>query len=176
MLKRVVYTFAVLVAIVLIAGFLLPDSAHVERRIEISATPERIYPWLTDFRKYNQWQPWAKNDPGVRFEYTGNEAGLGARMTWYSGSTGNSGSQIIVLAQPPEKVVSELEFGEGRQATTRFLLQANGANTTVVWSYDTEFGYNVLDRYFGLLLDGWIGRDYEKGLRDLKALIESGEQ
>ena len=177
MLKRVAYTFAILVAVILVVGLLLPASAHVERRIVIRATSEAVYPYLSDFRKFNQWQPWAKIDPGTRFEYTGDESGVGARMTWYGSNPAvNSGSQQIILAEPPRKVVSQLEFGEGTIATSTFTLEADGGNTVITWAYDTEFGYDILARYFGLLLDSWIGRDYEQGLRDLKALVESGAQ
>lgn len=173
MLKRVAYTFAFLVAVILIAGLLLPYAAHVERRVVIRATPDAIYPYLVDFRKYNQWQPWAKMDPDMRFEYTGDEQGVGARMTWYGGNTASSGSQLIINTNAPEKVVALLEFGEGRQATSTFTLTPDGDSTTVTWAYDAEFGYNIIDRYLGLLLDGWIGEDYERGLRDLQILIEN---
>jgi hypothetical protein len=42
----------------------------------------------------------------------------------------------------------------------------------VTWAFDTDFGYNLVGRYFGLMLPRSIGADYEKGLANLKDLAE----
>ena len=44
--------------------------------------------------------------------------------------------------------------------------------THVTWSFDSEFGLNLVGRYFGLMLDGIVGPDYEKGLQNLKTMAE----
>ena len=43
----------------------------------------------------------------------------------------------------------------------------------MTWGYDSTFKGNLLGRYFGAMMDGMLGPDYEKGLAQLKTLIES---
>jgi effector-binding domain-containing protein len=48
-----------------------------------------------------------------------------------------------------------------------------GRQTEVVLNYERDFGLNVAGRYFGLLLDGIIGSDYEAELERLKIFAEN---
>jgi hypothetical protein len=43
----------------------------------------------------------------------------------------------------------------------------------VTWSNAGELGYNPVNRWFGLLMDNFMGRDFEEGLRNLKTQAES---
>ena len=52
------------------------------------------------------------------------------------------------------------------------MLEPEGDTTRVRWQFDTEFGWDLLGRYVGLMLDGMIGTSYDKGLKELKARIE----
>lgn len=47
-----------------------------------------------------------------------------------------------------------------------------GNGTTVAWTFENDFGYNVFYRYFGLILEDMIAPDYEKGLSNLKTRLE----
>ncbi|MGO4774642.1 SRPBCC family protein [Lysobacter sp. 2RAB21] len=48
-----------------------------------------------------------------------------------------------------------------------------GAGTRVTWTLESEHGNNLVSRWFGLLLDSMVGKDYEKGLAKLKQVLES---
>jgi carbon monoxide dehydrogenase subunit G len=74
----------------------------------------------------------------------------------------------------PEKAVAlTLVFaGEGSAAAT-IALEPAGAGTKVVWAFDSDLGFDPIARYFGLLIDGMVGPDYEKGLAKLKAVAEA---
>ena len=50
---------------------------------------------------------------------------------------------------------------------------AGPGRTTVVWGYRKDLGFNPVDRYRGLSLDGEVGPDYERGLARLKAFAEA---
>lgn len=157
----------------LVVALFLPASAHVERSTFIQAPPSTVFALLNDFREFNRWSPWAKLDADTRYTFEGPPTGTGARMTWHSEHPGvGSGSQQIVASSAPRRVEVVLEFGDQDPARAYYDLQALGGGTQVTWGFDSEFGYNLVGRYFGLLLDGWIGADYEKGLANLKVLAE----
>ena len=47
------------------------------------------------------------------------------------------------------------------------------AVTLVTWHAEGDFGFNPIARYFGPLMDGFMGPDFEKGLAGLKKKVEA---
>jgi uncharacterized protein YndB with AHSA1/START domain len=173
-LKGLLVVVVALVALFLGVGLFLPTTAHVERSIATTASPEAVYGIVSDFRRFNEWSPWASLDPGTKYTYSGPESGVGARMEWTSDDPDvGSGSQEVVAVEPGRSVTSKLEFGTQDQATTTLTLTPEGGVTTILWAFDSNFEGNFLGRYFGLMLDRFVGADYEKGLARLKALAEA---
>jgi hypothetical protein len=71
------------------------------------------------------------------------------------------------------RIVNTLDFG-GSQATAGYRLVAEGSGTRVTWSMDSAHGYNPINRWFGTFpLDSVVGKDYQKGLAKLEAILES---
>lgn len=157
----------------IIVGLLLPSSVHVERQIRIQAEPAEIFPLLNDLRVFNRWSPWARKDPQTQYNFSGPEQGVGARMSWYSGQPEvGAGSQEIIASVPNQRVAVALSFGEQSTAVAYYDLQQIEGQTEVIWGFDSEFGYDLFSRYFGLMAEHWIGQDYEQGLANLKSLVE----
>jgi len=172
-LKRFILLILVLILVAIGIGYLLPDNAHVERTVRIEAPPEAVFPYVNDFRKFNKWSPWADKDPDIQYNFTGPDSGIGARMAWESDNpeVGN-GSNLIVESKPPKRVTTRLDFGARGNATAFFNVQATNDGSRVTWGFDTEFGNDLIGRYFGLMMERWVGGDYEQGLQNLKALVE----
>jgi len=172
-LKRFVLLILILVLILIGIGYLLPQEAHVEREIRIDAPPEVVFPYVNDFHKFNEWSPWADWAPDIQYSYSGPDSGVGARMSWQSDSPEvGSGSNLITQSRPPERVTTRLDFGAQGSATAFFNIEPAGDGSRVVWGFDSGFGNNIVERYFGLMLERWVGQDYEQGLQSLKALVE----
>lgn len=170
--RKILYSIGGLIALVFAIGVVLPSSAEVERRVEIGAHPATVFALLNDFRQVNKWSPWTNTDPNARFDIGGPPRGVGASLTW-DGDIVGSGRQVIVESVPFERVVSELELDDRGHALATFELIGIPAGTEVVWRFETRFGFDLLARYFGLMLDSVVGDDYEKGLARLKSMAES---
>ncbi len=175
-LKRIVYLLLILLILAVAAGYLLlPSQTHVERSAQINAPPEKVYAFLNDFRRFNEWSPWAGLDPAAEYRYEGPEEGVGAKMFWSSANPQvGSGFQEIIAAVPYEKLRVALDFGEMGQAESGYTLEPAEGGTRLTWSFDTNHGANLLKRLFGMFMDKWIGETYyETGLANLKELAES---
>ena len=99
--------------------------------------------------------------------------GEGAAMTWVSDHPQvGSGNMIIVESQDPSRLVTALDFGEMGTATAFFDLISVGDVTAVTWGFTSDNGNKPLLRWMGLMMDGWVGPDYEAGLNNLKKLVE----
>jgi hypothetical protein len=173
-LRFVFYFLAGLAALLLLVGFFLPGTAHVERSVTTSASPATVYGIVSGFGRFNEWSPWADLDPATQYTYSGPPAGVGARMAWTSEQRDvGSGSQEIVAVEPGRSVTTRLDFGPQGQATAKIDIAPDAAGSRITWSFDTSFEGDFLGRYFGPFFDGWIGADYEKGLARLKSLAEA---
>lgn len=172
-LKRILLGFVILLALLVLVGLLLPSSAHVQRSTTITAPPSAVFEVVNSFKRFNEWSPWYELDPAARYVYSGPEQGVGARFEWTSEKPEvGSGSQEIIASEPDKRVRSKLDFGSQGTAEAEISIVPVDQGSEVTWSLDSQFGFNLLHRYFGLLFDQWFGADYEKGMAKLKALLE----
>jgi hypothetical protein len=79
---------------------------------------------------------------------------------------------IVLEAQDARRLVAALDFGEMGTATAYYDLVPVGEVTSVTWGFISDNGNNPMFRWMGLMMDGWLGPDYETGLNNLKALVE----
>lgn len=172
-LKRLMFSVVSLIILFVLVSFFLPQKSHVERTVEISAPAEKIYPYLANPKLFGEWSPWSQIDPNMKVEYIGAESGMGAGMSWQSElpSVGN-GSWMIKQAVENESLNVDMDFGDQGTATSFFKLNPNAGKTQVTWGFDTDAGMNPVMRWMGLLMDKMVGTEYEKGLLELKGIVE----
>ena len=169
-------TLSVAVGLFIIVGLLLPGEILVSRSIDIEAPPEKVFPLVNDLEAFKRWSPWTEIDEDTRFELSGPDSGVGARMSWSSGNPEvGSGSQEIIRSRPPEQVVLMLDFAPRGSAQASFDLVSVDAGTRITWSFTYKTGYDLVGRYMGLLMEGLVGNKFEEGLERLKRLIETGQ-
>ncbi|MCX6550351.1 MAG: SRPBCC family protein [Acidobacteria bacterium] len=171
--KRALLWIGGLLVILVVVAFLLPRTVHVDRSITINAPRTTVFAQVNSFATFNKWSPWFELDPKAKYTFDGPVSGVGARMTWVGDpGTLGSGSQVITASQPEERVASDVDFGQGGLAKQVITLADSGTGTRVTWGIDVDLGMNPVSRYFGLMFDKMIGKDFEKGLAGLKAYAE----
>lgn len=164
---------AAIVAI-LIAAATRPDTFRVQRAAAINAPPEKIYPLIADFQAWSGWSPWEKKDPAMKRSFSGSASGKGAVYAWDGNSEVGQGSMEIVEDTPPSRLVLKLDFikpFEGHNVVT-FTLAPQGEATNVTWAMEGKSPF--IGKVMGLFydMDSMIGKEFEAGLADLKALAE----
>ncbi|MBN2431615.1 MAG: GyrI-like domain-containing protein [Acidobacteria bacterium] len=172
-IKKFLLFLVLLAALLAVIGLFLPNTAHVERSTTIGAPSCTVFATVNTFQTFNEWSPWHEVDPATKYTFSGPPIGPGARMSWTSQNpdVGN-GSQEIVASKPCSLIRTKLDFGDEGTADAFFRLEPAGTATRVTWGFDTDFGYNLIGRYFGLFFDSMLGPDYEKGLANLKVFAE----
>ena len=175
--KILLGTIVVLVVAFLLGGMLLPSGQYVERSAIVTADQAEVFSLVSDYRQFNKWSPWAEYDPEAEYEFSGPANGVGSKMSWRSEhpNVGN-GAQEIVEIQPNTMVKSKLTFeGFDTPSYATFTLQpTDSGSTRVTWSFDANMD-TMLGRYMGLMMDKWVGADYERGLARLKELAEKSD-
>ena len=175
MIRNIILGLVLVVALFFTIGFVLPDKAHVQRSAQIQAPASQVFALVNGFRQFDRWSPWADKDPQAKVQIGGAPLGVGAQYQWSGNQAVGSGSQQIVASTPYTEVKTKLLFGGfDKPSYSKFEVEANGAVTHVTWSLDVPLGGNPIDHYFGLLMGGQVGPDYERGLNKLRGVAESG--
>ena len=172
MLLNILIGIVVVVAIIVGGAFLTPRHVHLERSVRVNAKRDDIFACVNGFARFNEWSPWFKMEPEADYTFSGPETGVGAKMAWVGQKVG-SGSQEITAVDEPSRITLALDFGPRGTAVAYYDLQEDGEGTNVTWGFDTDMGMNPVQRYFGLFMERMLGPQYEQGLTDLKALVES---
>ncbi len=159
-------------------GFILPSHVHVEREAFIAATPDTIFPLVSDFNRWEDWSPWASKDPNASMKING--TGVGQVMTWSSENPEvGSGSQEIVELVADQRLKTHLEFGDRGRADATFVMEPTANETLVTWALDIDMREGVpiwqqpISTYMGFFMDSMMGPEYEAGLQNLKAIAEA---
>lgn len=175
MIKRVLLGIVGLVAILAVISQFLPGDVHVERQVTIKAAPEAVFPFVNSPKMTEKWSPWLERDPKTIVKYDGPAAGVGAKMAWQSDNREvGIGSSEIIESKLNTLVRVALAFEGQGNAIASYMLKGTGDSTVLVWGFDSELGRNPVMRYMGLMFESWIGKDYERGLANIKKLVEGG--
>ena len=174
MLKTALIVIAVVIVAVLGFAATRPDSFVVQRATRIQAPPEKIFALLSDFHQWPAWSPWEKLDPEMKRTHSGAAQGVGAAYAWEGNSKVGAGRMEITAAQAPNKLSIQLDFirpFEGHNRT-EYTLQTQGNITDVTWAMSGPSPF--ISKLMGLVvsMDKMIGKDFETGLANLKALAE----
>lgn len=168
------------ISFILLAGFFLgyvstrPDTFRVQRSAVIDAPPAQVFPFIEDFRQFALWSPYEKLDPGMTRTFSGPKRGKGAIYEWHGKAAAGKGRMEIAHTSPPHMAVIRLDFVKPfkTQNIVEFTLQEEGSATRVTWAMRGANPYIAKMIQLLFNMDRLVGRDFETGLLNLKALVE----
>ena len=174
MLKTIALVVVVAIAAILVYAPTRPDNFSVQRSTSIKAPPEKIFALINDFHRWDSWSPWEKMDPAMKRTYSGAASGKGTMYAWQGNSKVGEGRMEIADASPPSKVTIKLDFVkpiEGHN-TAEFTLEPKGDSTNVTWLMYGPSAY--IAKVIGIFvsMDKMIGKEFETGLANMKAVAE----
>ena len=167
---------AVLIGIAAVLGFAWskPGSFRIARESVIKAAPEKIFPLINDFHEWSKWSPWEKMDPAMTRGFSGSAAGKGAAYAWSGNKKVGEGRMEITDTKAPQRIAIKLDFLKPFAAhnITEFTLQPGEGGTRVSWAMTGEspFMFKLMGLFMNM--DQMIGKDFEAGLANMKAVAE----
>ena len=163
-----------IVALLLIAQFKSNDF-RVSRSLHMSAPAAKAFAQVDDLRCMNARNPFLKMDPKAKVSYEGCTSGVGAVCTWDGDQNIGAGRQTIVESQPSERVRMKLEFYRPFSGVNdvEFTFVPEAANTIVTWSMVGKLSF--IPRLVGIFMsmEKVCGTSFEKGLADVKMIVEA---
>ncbi|MGQ0749627.1 MAG: SRPBCC family protein [Betaproteobacteria bacterium] len=169
-----------LVIVVLIAGVLVlaatrPDTFTVARHATIKAPPDKVFSYISDFKRWDAWSPWERKDPAMKRTFGSVTAGKGATYAWEGNKEVGQGQMEIAESSAPSKVGIKLDFVKPFEAhnIVEFTLKPEpGGATHVTWSMQGHTPYFFKIVHLFIDMDRMVGGDFEAGLANLKAVAE----
>jgi hypothetical protein len=174
LLKRILFVFLALIAVLLIVIAMQPSDFRVSRSMTMAAPQAAVFEQVNDFHNWNAWSPWAKLDPNAKNSFEGPSSGPGSKFRWDGNSDVGAGSMTILESEPNEHVRIKLDFIRPFEGTSdvHFNLKPEGDKTSVTWTMAGK--NNFIAKAISLVIDcdKMIGDQYEKGLANMKAIVE----
>jgi len=168
---------SVLVALVvalLVYAATKPDTFRVQRSASINAPPEKIFALIEDYHRWPAWSPYEKLDPTMQRTYSGAARGAGAVYEWEGNKKAGQGRMEITNVTPPSQITINLDFVRPFQAhnIVVFRLNPTGASAHITWAMHGPLPYVAKVMHMVFNMDRMVGKDFETGLANLKAIAE----
>jgi hypothetical protein len=175
----VVAVLGVIAVVILILAALKPDSFRVERKTTVKADAGEVFLCINDFHNWAAWSPYEKLDPAMQKTFSGAASGKGAIYEWKGNDKAGTGRmEILESSLPgkmgPSKITIKLDFlkpFEGHN-TSEFTMSPKGDSTEITWAMQGPSPFMMKVMHVFINMDKMLGKDFETGLANLKAVVE----
>ncbi|MDN5781000.1 MAG: SRPBCC family protein [Luteimonas sp.] len=177
-LIEILISFAIVIALMLIVGLVLPSSRHLSESVETNRKMTIVFDTINSLRRFKDWNALALRDPGAKLELSGPNSGVGAKLSFTSDvSQVGNGSWEIIESTPGKSVKYAIDNEHsGHDKVSEFILTPTGRgavkrNVQITQTYDVEYGWNLIGRYAGLYVSRHVGDDMKLGLARLTNML-----
>ncbi len=169
----------IIVLVIAILAFLFyvnsrPSAFSMSRSITINAPAEKVFAQINSFKNWAAWSPWEKMDPSMQRNFSGAASGTGAHYSWVGNKKVGQGAMEITRSVPSTNMQLDLHFIKPFKAhnVTEFTLMPEGKATTVKWEMRGNLNLMMKTMHIFMDMDKVVGKDFESGLANLKAIVE----
>jgi uncharacterized protein YndB with AHSA1/START domain len=169
---------AVIIVALIVVVAIQPEDFRLSRSTTVAAPPADIFSQINDFHNWDLWSPWAKLDPTMKTTFAGSAAGEGSTYSWSGNSKVGEGRMTITKSQPPELVLIQLEFLRPMRANnlTEFTFKPEAQETRVTWTMSGKKNFMAKAFHLIMNMEKMVGPDFEKGLAQLKSVVETAKR
>lgn len=166
---------ASILLLVVLAGLFSGKDLAIEKTITINKPVGKVYDYLKFVKNHDNFSEWAMAVPDRKKEYRGTDGQVGFVYAWDSDKDKNvgAGEQEIKALAEGRSIEHELRFIRPRPgvARARFNLSApSPGQTQVQWGFYSEMQFP--GTLMKPLIKSFLAKNTEKGLQNLKAVME----
>jgi len=178
-MKWVIRIFLLIIggfALAALAGFFVSPEVSVRRSADIFATPEDVFPYLSNLESHEVWSPWHDGESHKGFVVSESDRDIGQQSVWICETPECvPGTEEIKLVQFPQYVQTDLNL-DGRSATATYGLMDDNDNgsTTILLEVNKDVGgFPYIQRLMKNQETAKLEARLERALEQLTALIEA---
>lgn len=172
---EILVSLLIVLVLAAVIGVLLPNHGHIERTVEVSSPVRQVYDTVNTFRRFPQWSALRSFDPQAKIDLSGAESGPGAKVSWTSTSprVGN-GSYEITSSEQDSKIAMKVDndwTGENKTFAINLVPSTSGKTLKINWSFDADYGWNLMQRYAGMYIYGAPAQTLQTDLNNIAAMM-----
>jgi effector-binding domain-containing protein len=178
-LKAMGLVLAGLFFLIVLISLFLPSNCHVERSIIIEKDVAIPFGIVKDFREWDKWSPWNDIDANMTKTYSETSGEANSWYAWHSENPKAGAGKITLLKIEPNTFIeNELTIEGMGSSIITYTFEPTETAVKVTWgltSNNSEMPWYwvIPSKYMGLMMDNFIGPDFEKGLEKLKTISEA---
>jgi len=168
-----VFIFIGLVLAVLLIAALMPSHYQVEKSAIIDKPVSEVMDKVGDLNHYAAWNPWQQMDPSATKTVSGIPKTSGHKYAWQGKKVGLG--SLTVTGIDNKHIHFDLQFVKPwkSHAKDNWLFEEWGnAGTKVTWQNSGELPWPMA-RLMGPIINKNLNHQFEKGLNNLKRMVES---
>lgn len=168
LIKLAIISFVFLFLLITAFSLFIPSRVRVFKMINIKADKDSVMAQINDASKWKNWYPGM--DSTKLFYENGVVKGV-----VLSNKDSVHASFLHITSEKPDEIIAELEGGKLKQVfstwqTSQYL---TGDSTTLQWYMDFHLRWYPWEKFSSLVFDGTYGRRMERGLLNIKRLLEA---
>ena len=170
------YLIIVLASLALFLGYVSTRNGefHYEKNGLIHAPAAQIFPYLVDFKKGGEWNPYDRRDPNVKRNFKGTEGEVGSIMEFDGNNDAGAGFLEVLKVIPNQQVEIKLVMTRPIAASNviTYSLTPEGDQTRFSWAMSGDGGF--MGKLINIFIDceKMVTADFETGIKTLKDLVE----
>ncbi|TVQ10843.1 MAG: polyketide cyclase [Bacteroidetes bacterium] len=175
-LKILLIVIAAIIIVPLVTALFVKKDYSVEKEVTINRPLEEVFDYLVLLRNQDNFSVWMDMDPEVRQDFRGTDGTVGFVSAWESDDKNvGSGEQEITAIIPYQRIEYELRFIEPFESVSQAYMTTETVSddqTLVKWGFTGRMNYPMNLMLLAMDFEGMIGSDLQKGLENLKEILE----
>lgn len=144
---------------------------HVEKTVKINGSKSQVLAEISDFRQWPAWSPWLILEPKCSLNYTGEQGQESAGYSWDGDMVGAGEMQLTGIGEQQLEMSLTFLRPFKSEAKVVFDIIEQADSCLVTWHMYGSLPFYLF--FMKKMMQGWIGMDYERGLRMLKSVVET---
>jgi len=175
MILKVVFSIAIVLGAFLLYVATRDGKFRYERSGLINSPPEKIFPYISDFKKGGTWSPYEKKDPGMKKTFSGQDGQVGSVMEFDGSRDVGSGRLEILKIVPNEEVDIKLTMTKPFHAENlvQYRLTRETSGTRFSWAMSGDGGF--MGKLIAMIIDceKMVAGEFSIGITNLKSVVEA---
>jgi hypothetical protein len=165
-----------IIALLLIIALFINGNYAIEREVTINKPKQEVFDYVKYLKNQNKFSVWAKIDPAMKTEFTGEDASIGFVSAWDSENPkAGKGEQKIIKIDKGERIDYEIHFIKPFDAINYAYMAFESpsiSTTTVKWGFNGKMKYPMNLMMLYMNMEKMLAPDLQNGLNNLKTILE----
>jgi len=174
-LKTIGILLLIFVLVCCAIGLIQPKHYYVERKLEINVPVQEVHFNISSWEKWKAWSPWEGADTSIYSKIEGKDGSVGSRYNWKSTNPDVGFGNMKFTDIQENKIEFDINLKSPlrlRHKATFDFAHSIKNTTKVTWSLKGKISFFERISSVFWSMDDMTGQELEKGLRNLKDLLE----